>query len=173
MGYELTLDNDYRLNKLTFMPDWIHHLRLANEVALEALAQGHHPFGATLVGADGKTVLLRQGNVSTVRHAETELARKAAELYSPEELWLCTLVTTFEPCVMCAGTLYWANIGRVVFGLEEKVLLALTGDHEENPTLDMSCRAVYAAGQKKIEVLGPFPELTEEITDPHRQFWAR
>jgi tRNA(Arg) A34 adenosine deaminase TadA len=33
---------------------------------------------------------------------------------------------------MCTGTLYWANIGRLVYGFEETMLLALTGDHVDN-----------------------------------------
>ena len=54
-------------------------------------------------------------------------------------LWTCTLVSTGEPCAMCTGTLYWANIGRLVYGFEEAKLLALTGDHPENPTMSLSC----------------------------------
>ncbi|TIX34482.1 MAG: nucleoside deaminase, partial [Mesorhizobium sp.] len=82
------------------------HLRSADAVAREAAAHGHHPFGCVLVGPDDR-VLMRQGNLNTVRHAETELARRAAEAYEPEFLWQCTLVSTGEPCAMCTGTLYW------------------------------------------------------------------
>lgn len=136
------------------------HLRAADAVAREAAAHGHHPFGAVLVGPDSR-VLMRQGNLDTVRHAETELARRAAAAYEPEFLWQCTLVSTGEPCAMCTGTLYWANIGRLVYGYEEAKLLALTGDHAENPTMDLPSRTVLASGQKKIEVHGPFPEIED------------
>lgn len=81
----------------------IAHLRAAGEVAVDAMAHGHHPFGAVLVGPDNH-ILMRQGNISTVRHAETELARRAADAYSPEFLWTCTLVSTGESCAMCPGT---------------------------------------------------------------------
>lgn len=145
-------------------------LREANAVALDAAAHGHHPFGAVLVGPD-QTILMRQGNVDTVHHAETELARRAAIAYSPEFLWACTLVTTGEPCAMCAGSLYWANIGRLVYGYEETTLLVLTGNHSENPTLNLPSRTVLGSGQKKIEVYGPFPEIEEELIAPHRDFW--
>jgi tRNA(Arg) A34 adenosine deaminase TadA len=151
--------------------DWmIAHIRAADAVARDAAVHGHHPFGAVLVGPDGR-VLMRQGNISTVRHAETELARRAAEAYPPEFLWTCTLVSTGEPCAMCAGTLYWANIGRLVYGYEEAKLLALTGDHPENPTMSLAARTVLGSGQKEIEVYGPFPELEEELLAPHRDFW--
>ena len=48
------------------------YLRAADEVAREAAGHGHHPFGCVLVGSDDR-ILMRQGNIDTVRHAETEL----------------------------------------------------------------------------------------------------
>lgn len=150
----------------------LQHLRYTNEVAAKAKAIGRHPFGAILVGPDGTTVLLEQGNVDTVHHAETELARMASVQYDGAFLWDCTLVTNFEPCAMCAGTLYWANIGRIIYGVSEAKLLELTGAHEENPTLSLPCREVVAAGQKAIEVLGPFPEVEAETLELHRDMWA-
>ncbi len=149
----------------------IAHLRAANDVAREAAAHGHHPFGAVLVGPDG-LILMRQGNLDVVRHAETELARRAAAAYSPAYLWRCTLATTFEPCAMCAGTLYWANIGTLVYGAEETTLAALTGPSQENPTMALPSRAVLGSGQKAIAVHGPFPEIAGELIASHRDFWA-
>ena len=149
----------------------IHHLRRANEVARRALALGRHPFGALLVAPDGETVLAEQGNVDTVNHAESTLARTAATNFTAEFLWHCTLVTTVEPCAMCAGTQYWANIGRLVYGMTERRLLELTGNHGENPTLDLPCRSVLAAGQKSIEVIGPVPEVEPAIAALHINFW--
>lgn len=148
------------------------HLRAADAVAREAVAHGHHPFGAVLVGPDDR-ILMRQGNIDTVHHAETELARRAAAAYSPEFLWTCTLVSTFEPCVMCTGTLYWANIGRLVYGVDETQILAMTGDHAENPTMSLSSRVVLGAGQKKVEVHGPFPEIEEVLIEAQHGFWQR
>jgi tRNA(Arg) A34 adenosine deaminase TadA len=148
-------------------------LRRANEVARRALAQGHHPFGAVLVAADGDTVLLEQGNVDTVNHAEAVLARVAAHRIGLERLAGCTLATTVEPCAMCAGTQYWANIGRLVYGMSERRLLEMTGNHAENPTLDLPCREVFARGQKAIEVVGPVAEVEQEIAALHRDFWRR
>jgi tRNA(Arg) A34 adenosine deaminase TadA len=146
------------------------HLRSADAVAREAAENGHHPFGAILVGPDDR-VLMRQGNLDTVRHAETELARRAAAAYPADFLWTCTMVSTGEPCAMCTGTMYWANIGRLVYGYEEAALLALTGDHKANPTMNLSSRTVLDAGQKKIEVHGPFHEMEEELLAPHQDFW--
>ena len=153
--------------------DALSWLRLANTVARRAMEAGHHPFGAILIAPDGQTVLMEQGNVNTVNHAESVLAREAAACYAPEYLWGCTLVTTVEPCAMCAGTQYWAHIGRLVYGMSEARLLELTGNHSENPTLDLPCREVFDRGQKAMQVIGPVPEVEEEIAALHRDFWRR
>jgi tRNA(Arg) A34 adenosine deaminase TadA len=149
----------------------LRHLRRANAVARAAMDAGHHPFGALLVAPDGETVLMEQRNVDTVNHAEAVLAREAARLHPPALLWDCTLVTTVEPCAMCAGTQYWAHIGRLVYGMTETRLLELTGNHAENPTLDLPCREVFARGQKAMQVIGPVPEVEDEIAALHRHFW--
>ena len=148
-------------------------LRCANTIAQRALDAGHHPFGAILVAPDHETVLAEQGNVDSVNHAEAVLARAAASKHPAEFLWGCTLYTTVEPCCMCAGTLYWAHIGRLVYGMDERRLLALTGSDAQNPTMDLPCREVFAHGQKAIRVWGPVPEVEAEIAALHIGFWQR
>ena len=150
----------------------LRHLRRANAVAQDAVAKGRHPFGAVLVAPDFETVLLEHGNVDSVNHAEAVLARVAAHRFEAAYLWHCTLVTTVEPCAMCAATMYWAHIGRLVYGMSESQLLQLTGKHAENPTLDLPCREVFARGQKTLQVTGPVPGMDEEIAAVHRAFWA-
>ena len=153
-------------------PEQIHAaLHRANGVAKRAMAMGLHPFGALLLAPDGETVLAEQGNIDTVNHAESTLARTAAANYPGAYLAQCTLVTTFEPCAMCAGTIYWAGIGHVVYGAEETALLALTGDHPENPTLSLPCRDVFARGQRPVQVTGPVEAVAEEMVATHRGFW--
>ena len=146
-------------------------LHRADTVARRAMAMGRHPFGALLVAPDGETVLAEQGNIDTVNHAESTLARTAAANYPGSYLAQCTLVTTFEPCAMCAGTIYWAGIGRVVYGAEEAALLALTGDHPENPTLSLPCRDVFTRGQRLVEVVGPVQAVADDMVATHRGFW--
>jgi tRNA(Arg) A34 adenosine deaminase TadA len=151
----------------------LRHLRRSHAVGLRATELGHHPFGAILVGPDHETVLLEQCNIDTVNHAESTLARVAATNFTPDVLWGCTLYTSVEPCCMCAGTAYWANIGRIVFGMTERELLAATGNHAENPTMDLDVRTVIGHGQKPIEVIGPVPEVAAEVGQAQREFWAR
>jgi tRNA(Arg) A34 adenosine deaminase TadA len=149
----------------------VRHLRRANVVARRALDAGRHPFGALLVAPDHETVLLEQGNVDGIEHAEAVLAREAARRYEPRVLWGCTLYSTVEPCCMCAGTQYWAHIGRLVYGMSERRLLEITGAHPENPTLDLPCREVFARGRKAIRVHGPLAEVEAEIAALHADFW--
>ena len=72
---------------------------------------------------------------------------------------------------MCAGAAYWTGLGRVVYGLSEKRLKALTGDHPENPTLDLPCRRVFDSGQRPVEVIGPL--LEDEAAALHEHFWSQ
>ena len=149
-------------------------LRKAFAVAAKAREQGDHPFGALLADAEGK-VLMEQGNGYSseggdrTAHAERLLASRAAKAYSPDFLSHCTLYSSAEPCAMCAGAIYWAGIGRVVFGQTEKDLKRQTGDHAENPTLDLPCYIVFAAGQRPTKVIGPL--LADEAAKLQADFW--
>jgi len=91
--------------------------------------------------------------------------------FRPELLAKATLYTSAEPCCMCAGAIYWANIGRVVYGLSEHRLLKLTGSNEENPTFSLPCREVFARGQRRVEIVGPL--LEDEAAKPQEGFWNR
>ena len=146
-----------------------------NEIAREAVSEGNTPFGALLVDPEGE-ILLEQGNVELTEHiatghAETQLVEKASKKYGKDFLRRCTMVTSVEPCVMCAGAAYWANIGRIVYGLEETSLLALTKGNDINPTLNLSCREVFKAGQRDVEIIGPVEEAKEELLQIHKEYW--
>src|SRR5262249_55336979 len=150
-------------------------LRRAFAVARRARAGGQHPFGAVLAGPDGR-VLLEQENAflpyrDMTGHAERVLASRACVGHPPALLAACTLYASAEPCAMCAGALYWAGIGRVVYGLSEARLRALTGAHPQTPTLDLPCRTVFAAGQRAVAVIGPL--LEDEAAALHDGAWAR
>jgi tRNA(Arg) A34 adenosine deaminase TadA len=150
-------------------------LRGSFDVARRSREQGDHPFGSILVGPDG-AILREQGNGFSseggdmTAHAERLLATWASKTLDPAVLAGCTLYTSAEPCAMCSGAIYWAGIGRVVYGQSEKSLKAMTGAHSENPTLDLPCRVVFEAGQRAVEVVGPL--LADEAAALQRDFWA-
>lgn len=150
------------------------HLDRSIELADEAVSEGNHPFGAILVSASGEVLAEAKNNYSVDKgpgHAETNLARQAARCFDSGTLLGSTLYTSVEPCSMCSGTIYWANIGAVVFGMTEKRLGELTGDHPENLTQNLECRTVLSSGQRHIDVRGPFPELEDRIVKQHLEFW--
>lgn len=151
------------------------YLRRCVELSKLAREAGNTPFGALLVDAEGN-IILEQGNIEITEkictgHAEATLAAKASHEFDKPFLWTCTLYTTAEPCAMCAGAIYWANIGRVVYGITERRLLELTGSNEQNPTFDLPCRDVFARGQKDITVIGPIAEVEVEAAKVHEGFW--
>ncbi len=108
-------------------------------------------------------------NRDMTAHAERVLMTRASCTYAPEFLSNCTIYVSAEPCAMCAGAIYWAGVGRVVYGMEETALKAVTADHRENPTLDLPCRTVFAAGQRAVEVVGPL--LEEEAAQLQLGAW--
>ncbi len=148
-------------------------LRRAFAVARRAQAHGNHPFGAILVDAKGNVLFEAENGFMPDRdrtaHAERVLATQASKARDPEFLAQCTLYSSAEPCAMCAGAIYWAGIGRVVFGLTERRLKMITGNHDDNPTMDLPCRAVFAAGQRPVEVIGPL--LEDEAAAVHAGAW--
>jgi tRNA(Arg) A34 adenosine deaminase TadA len=148
-------------------------LRLSFNVAERARANGNHPFGSILVGSTGEVLLEVENGFlpdhDMTGHAERLLATQACKQFTAEVLRGSTLYTSAEPCAMCAGAIYWAGIGRVVYGLSERRLKAITSAHPENPTLDLPCRTVFAAGQRQVEVIGPL--LEDEAAAIHEDFW--
>lgn len=130
----------------------IRNLKRCAEISRQSRAGGNTPFGALLADKEGN-ILLEQPNVEITEnkctgHAETQVAEKASRQYSKDFLKDCTLYTTAEPCAMCAGAIYWAGIGRVVYGMSEKDLLAHTGaDPRIQP---LTCPAVrYLQGVRR------------------------
>jgi tRNA(Arg) A34 adenosine deaminase TadA len=153
----------------------LNFLRQAIELAREARNHGCHPFGSVIVNERGETVVTARNNAvrpsgEPTQHAERLACSKAGKLLDEAALAKCTLYTSTEPCAMCAGAIYWTGIGRVVFALAETGLLRYTGSHEQNPTLDLPCREVFARGQKPIVVVGPL--LEEEAGKVHEGFWT-
>jgi tRNA(Arg) A34 adenosine deaminase TadA len=150
-------------------------LRRSFEVARRALSRGNHPFGAILVSGD-RTVLIEAENGylpmhDGTAHAERLLASQACTTLGADVLKSATLYSSAEPCAMCAGAIYWAGIGRLVYGLSEHRLRAVTGNHPENPTLDLPCREVFKSGQRSTEVRGPL--LEDEAEALHAGVWQK
>jgi tRNA(Arg) A34 adenosine deaminase TadA len=150
-------------------------LRRSFEVARHAKQSGNHPFGALLVDRSGNVLLEAENGYlpshDGTAHAERLLATRACTTLDADTLHGATIYSSAEPCAMCAGAIYWAGIGRLVYGLSEDRLRALTGNHPENPTLDLPCRDVFASGQRPTEIVGPL--LEDEAAALHEGVWRK
>lgn len=154
--------------------DHVSLLRLAIAESAKARDAGVHPFASILVGPDG-AVLMTQHNAfmpdhDMTGHAERVLMTRASTSLPAELLRECTIYTSAEPCAMCSGAIYWTGLRRVVYGMSEQLLKEMTGNHRENPTLELPCRVVFAAGQRQVEVIGPM--LEDEAALVHVGFWG-
>lgn len=137
----------------------------------EALAGGNDPFATILVDPEG-TVLMEQKNdvaaSGPTAHDTNTLIARASREYDPEFLWNCTVYAAMEPCCMCTGAAFWANIGHVRYLMSERQLGEITGPGG----LDLPSTEVVAAGNKEIRIEGPYPPLLEEMESLMRQWVA-
>ena len=98
-------------------------MRLALKEAERAYEEGEVPVGAVVV-CEGRVIARahnqteRLGDVTA--HAEMLAITSAANLLGGKYLTNCTLYVSVEPCVMCAGALRWAQVGRVVYGATDE-----------------------------------------------------
>lgn len=94
----------------------------ALEEASEALKAGEIPVGAVVTAAGriiGRGHNLTETLCDVTAHAEMQAITAASQYLGGKYLQDCTLYVTLEPCQMCAGALYWAQIGRLVFGADD------------------------------------------------------
>ena len=95
-----------------FMQEALREARLAYE-------KDEIPVGAVIV-ASGK-IIARAHNLSellvdSTAHAEMMAITSAENFLGSKYLNECTLYVTLEPCLMCAGAMFWSQLGTLVFG---------------------------------------------------------
>jgi tRNA(adenine34) deaminase len=91
--------------------------------AQRAFDDGEIPVGAVVVAE--RRIIARAYNQTeqlndVTAHAEMLAITAAANSLGGKYLNECTLFVTLEPCVMCAGASYWAQLGRLVYGAEDE-----------------------------------------------------
>ncbi len=94
-------------------------MRAALNEAREALNREEVPIGAVVVAAGriiGKGHNLTETLTDATAHAEMQAITAASSSLGGKYLTDCTLYVTIEPCVMCAGAMAWAQLGRLVYG---------------------------------------------------------
>ncbi|MCQ2285714.1 MAG: nucleoside deaminase [Bacteroidales bacterium] len=103
-----------------FSDEYYMHRALAE--AMEAFDADEVPIGAVVVLNDqiiGKGHNLTQTLNDVTAHAEMQAITAAASYLGAKYLNDCTLYVTLEPCVMCAGAIAWAQVGRLVYAASD------------------------------------------------------
>lgn len=149
------------------------YLRRAIEWSRTARARGNRPFGAVVVSDSGQVLAESYCNTGETAdctgHAETNAVREVSPRVPRHVLSRATLYSSGEPCVMCAGAIFWSGIQRVVFGIDAVSLRVFRGDVATQRDAELSCRDVFRASPHPIECIGP--ALLEEASAPHTGFW--
>ena len=105
------------------MADDTFYMKQALSEAHKAADRGEVPVGAVVVCRD--RIIARSHNLTetlndVTAHAEMQAITAAANFLGGKYLTDCTLYVTVEPCVMCAGAIAWAQLGRLVFGASDE-----------------------------------------------------
>lgn len=99
------------------------YMKQALVEARKAFERDEVPVGAVVVCKN--RIIARAHNLTetltdVTAHAEMQAITAAASALGGKYLNECTLYVTVEPCVMCAGAIAWAQMGRLVFGAEDE-----------------------------------------------------
>lgn len=100
-----------------------HFMRQALNEAQLAFESDEVPVGAVVVAKD--RIIARAHNLTealndVTAHAELQAITAAADNLGGKYLNGCTLYVTLEPCVMCAGAIFWSRFDRVVIGAKDE-----------------------------------------------------
>jgi tRNA(adenine34) deaminase len=98
-------------------------MKQAHQEALKAFDLDEVPVGAVVVA--NNQIIARAHNLTqqlndVTAHAEIQAITAAANYIGGKYLTGCTLYVTLEPCVMCAGALYWSQIDKIVFAVRDE-----------------------------------------------------
>jgi tRNA(adenine34) deaminase len=111
-------------------------MKKALEEARKAFDADEIPVGAVIVA--NNQIIARAHNYTeklndVTAHAEMQAITSAADFLGGKYLKGCTMYVTLEPCVMCAGALYWAQIDKVVFAASDEKRGASTAGNLYHP----------------------------------------
>lgn len=100
-----------------------HFMKEALKEASKAMEQEEIPVGAIVVS--NNRIVARAHNLTerlndVTAHAEMQAITAASEFLGGKYLNECTLYVTLEPCIMCAGALFWSQIGKIVTGASDE-----------------------------------------------------
>lgn len=150
--------------------DHQNYIHQAITLAKTAQLNGNLPYACLLVDSEGQVLLEGLNTVITkpdlIGHAEINLIQEASKHFGVEFLKSCTIYTSDEPCSMCASAIYWAGIGRLVYGLSKQRFYQEFGRGNPDWDFEFSSRKVLEKGARPTEVIGPM--LEDEVIKLHK-----
>lgn len=136
-----------------------HLLRLSFTHATEAKEDGNDPFGAIILDREQEIYTTARNTVvdagSEVHHAEINAIKKAESGRGRKSLDGFTLVSSAEPCPMCASAIIWSGLSRLIYGVSIKTLIYVGVEQ-----INIPCRNIFNEAGSSIDVTGP--RLEEE-----------
>jgi tRNA(Arg) A34 adenosine deaminase TadA len=142
-------------------------IRHTYQLALKASEAGDHPFAAIAVRnqqivASALNQVVTQND--STQHAELKLASFLSKNFSRQEIETMTVYASTEPCVMCAGALFWTGVRNIVFGCSIDALGKYT-----RRSFSVSLRDSLVSVLNVIKIEGPVLETEGEKI--HMNFW--
>ncbi|AXH99781.1 nucleoside deaminase [Sporosarcina sp. PTS2304] len=156
-----------------FTESELQHLQRSIDLAKIALDNGDQPYGSVLVSAEGHVLAEdrnRIGNGDPTQHPEFALARWAADHMTADERANATVYTSGEHCPMCAAAHGLVGLGKIVYVSSSKQTaewmkeLGIGPSNVETLPIEEVIR--------DARVVGPVPELVEQVHELHRQYYA-
>jgi guanine deaminase len=126
-------------------------MRLVIDEAKRGIASGQSPFGAVIATLAGHLICTAHNTVrascDATAHAEINAIRDACTKLRTIDLSGHVILTTCEPCPMCAAAIHWARLDQVIYGatIEDA---GQAGFRE----LSVSCRSLYERGGSEVQV---------------------
>ncbi len=131
-----------------------HFVRLSYTYAIEAKQLGDGPYGALILDEQNE-IIARAGNTtssdhSVTYHAEINAIQQAEYNRGVGKLGGCTLVSSAEPCPMCASAIVWSGLDAVIYGVSIETLTESGHDQIQIPS-----RRIFEKADREIKVIGP------------------
>ena len=134
------------MSEITIFSDE-YFMRQAIQEAQKAFDVGEIPVGCVVVCNNqviGKGHNLTELLHDVTAHAEMQAITAAANFLGAKYLTECTLYVTLEPCLMCAGAIYWSPLGKLVYGAsDEKRGFMKEGRHVLHPKTELT-KGIFA-----------------------------
>ncbi len=129
-------------------------MRQALDEAQKAYDAGEVPVGAVVVA--NNQIIARAHNFTeklndVTAHAEMQAITSAADFLGGKYLKGCTMYISLEPCVMCAGALYWSQIDKIVFAASDEKRGASTVGELYHPKTKIMRGIMETEGRKLMQ----------------------